>query len=121
MNQRFSDHINVEIEGVKSAGLYKAERVITSMQSAHIEAGGLQVLNFCANNYLGLADNEEIRNAAKKALDRYGYGMASVRFICGTQEEHKALESRIASFLGLETRSFTHRVSTQTQACSKPC
>ncbi len=102
MSKRFTDHIRAEIDGVKQAGLYKAERIITSMQSAHIEAGGQQVLNFCANNYLGLADNRDIRNAAKKALDRYGYGMASVRFICGTQEEHKALESRIAAFLGME-------------------
>ena len=65
-------------------------------------ASGEKVLNFCANNYLGLADNEELRDAAKEALDRYGYGMASVRFICGTQEEHKQLEATISSFLGME-------------------
>src|SRR6185436_8356588 len=86
-----------------SAGLYKSERVITSTQSAEIAvAGGAKVLNFCANNYLGLADNEALREAGKAALDRYGYGMASVRFICGTQEEHKALEAKISAFLGLE-------------------
>ncbi len=103
MNQAFVSHIAAELSQLKSAGLYKSERVITSMQSAEIEvAGGRSVLNFCANNYLGLADNEEIRAAAKAALDRYGYGMASVRFICGTQEEHKQLEARIASFLGFE-------------------
>ncbi|HHZ09801.1 MAG TPA: glycine C-acetyltransferase [Rhizobiales bacterium] len=103
MNQAFVSHIAAELEALKSAGLYKSERVITSMQSAEIEVeGGETVLNFCANNYLGLADNEAIRAAAKAALDRYGYGMASVRFICGTQEEHKQLESRIASFLGFE-------------------
>ena len=103
MNQAFVSHIAAELSQLKSAGLYKSERVITSMQSAEIEvAGGAHVLNFCANNYLGLADNEEIREAAKAALDRYGYGMASVRFICGTQEEHKQLEARIASFLGFE-------------------
>ena len=103
MNQAFVSHIAAELDQLKSAGLYKSERVITSMQSAGIEiAGGRSVLNFCANNYLGLADNEEIREAAKAALDRYGYGMASVRFICGTQEEHKQLEARIAGFLGFE-------------------
>jgi len=103
MNQAFVSHIAAELEQLKSAGLYKSERIITSMQSAEIEiAGGRSVLNFCANNYLGLADNEEIRDAAKAALDRYGYGMASVRFICGTQEEHKQLEARIASFLGFD-------------------
>ncbi|MCB1452901.1 MAG: glycine C-acetyltransferase, partial [Rhizobiaceae bacterium] len=75
---------------------------ITSMQSAEIETGGEKVLNFCANNYLGLADSRELRAAAGAALERYGYGMASVRFICGTQEEHKQLEERISSFLGME-------------------
>jgi len=99
----FIDHMSRELEALKSAGLYKSERVITSTQSAEITvADGSKVLNFCANNYLGLADNEDLREAAKAALDRYGYGMASVRFICGTQEEHKALEKRISSFLGME-------------------
>ncbi|MEZ5802169.1 MAG: glycine C-acetyltransferase [Rhizobiaceae bacterium] len=103
MSDSFLAHIASELEGLKAAGLYKTERVITSMQSAEIEvAGGARVLNFCANNYLGLADNAELREAAKKALDRYGYGMASVRFICGTQEEHKQLEARISAFLGSE-------------------
>ena len=90
MSEAFLSHLASELDGLKSAGLYKSERVITSTQSAEIEVGGRKVLNFCANNYLGLADNEELRDAAKDALDRYGYGMASVRFICGTQEEHKA-------------------------------
>lgn len=103
MTDAFLSHLASELAGLKSAGLYKSERVITSMQSAEIKvAGGERVLNFCANNYLGLADNAEIREAAQKALDRYGYGMASVRFICGTQEEHKQLEARISAFLGLE-------------------
>src|SRR5690606_33517691 len=84
MSAKFLAHIETEIDGLKSAGLYKSERVISSMQSAEIEVGGRKVLNFCANNYLGLADNEELREAAKETLDRYGYGMASVRFICGT-------------------------------------
>lgn len=103
MKNAFLTHLAEELEALKLAGLYKSERVITSMQSASIEvAGGQKVLNFCANNYLGLADNAEIRAAAQKALDRYGYGMASVRFICGTQEEHKQLEAKISGFLGLE-------------------
>ena len=103
MSQPFVSHIRSELEGLKSSGLYKAERVITSTQSAEIEvSGGRKVLNFCANNYLGLADSEELRAAAKAALDRYGYGMASVRFICGTQEEHKQLEATISRFLGME-------------------
>jgi glycine C-acetyltransferase len=102
MSGNFVSHIAFELEGLKSAGLYKSERVISSMQSAEIEVGGAKVLNFCANNYLGLADSEELRDAAKAALDRYGYGMASVRFICGTQEEHKQLELTISKFLGME-------------------
>lgn len=103
MTNAFIAHINAELAGLKSAGLFKSERVITSRQSSHIEvADGRKVLNFCANNYLGLAGHEELRDAAKAALDRYGYGMASVRFICGTQEEHKALEAQISSFLGME-------------------
>jgi glycine C-acetyltransferase len=103
MTDTFLTHIRTELEGLKAAGLYKAERVITSKQAGEIEvAGGAHVLNFCANNYLGLANNEELAEAGKKALDRYGYGMASVRFICGTQEEHKQLEARISSFLGME-------------------
>lgn len=102
MTVDFQSHITGEIEAVKTAGLFKAERVIDSMQSARIESDGREVLNFCANNYLGLADDARIRDAAKDALDRYGYGMASVRFICGTQEEHKLLEARISSFLGTE-------------------
>jgi len=103
MADHFISHLATEIAGLKSAGLYKSERVISSMQSSEIElSGGPQVLNFCANNYLGLADNADIRAAAKKALDTYGYGMASVRFICGTQVEHKQLEARISAFLGME-------------------
>ncbi|HWK67543.1 MAG TPA: glycine C-acetyltransferase [Rhizobiaceae bacterium] len=103
MSARFLAHLSSELEGLKSAGLYKSERVITSTQSARITvADGSEVLNFCANNYLGLADSEELAAAAKTALDRYGYGMASVRFICGTQEEHKQLEATISAFLGME-------------------
>jgi glycine C-acetyltransferase len=102
MSNAFLNHISSELEGLKSAGLYKSERVIASPQSAEIEVSGRKLLNFCANNYLGLADSEELRDAAKATLDRYGYGMASVRFICGTQEEHKQLEAKISGFLGME-------------------
>lgn len=102
MSERFLSHLDSELAALKEAGLYKDERVITSMQSAEIESGGRKVLNFCANNYLGLADSPELRAAAKDALDRHGYGMASVRFICGTQDVHKALEARISRFLGFE-------------------
>jgi len=102
MTEAFLAHIERDLEDLKSAGLYKAERVISSPQSAHIRSAGRDVINFCANNYLGLADNQELAEAAKAALDRYGYGMASVRFICGTQEEHKQLEARISAFLGMQ-------------------
>jgi len=102
MTKAFLEHLASELDGLKSAGLYKSERVISSPQSAEIEVGGRKLLNFCANNYLGLADSDGLREEAKATLDRYGYGMASVRFICGTQEEHKQLEARISGFLGME-------------------
>ncbi len=97
------EHLTSELKGLADVGLFKQERVITSMQAGSVQlATGQKVMNLCANNYLGLADNAQIIAAAHEALDRYGYGMASVRFICGTQEEHKALERRIADFLGME-------------------
>ncbi|APO75472.1 2-amino-3-ketobutyrate coenzyme A ligase [Rhizobium etli 8C-3] len=103
MTSQFISHLRGELSAIKDAGLYKSERVITSKQAGEISiASGERVLNFCANNYLGLADNDELAEAGKRALERYGYGMASVRFICGTQEEHKQLESRISSFLAME-------------------
>ncbi|MRX28001.1 glycine C-acetyltransferase [Kangiella sp. HZ709] len=103
MNSEFSKHIQQQIDEVKAAGLYKAERVINSQQAADISVtSGQDVLNFCANNYLGLANAPELIDAGQKALDEFGYGMASVRFICGTQTVHKELESRISKFLGME-------------------
>jgi glycine C-acetyltransferase len=103
MAATFTDHLRTELAQLKEGGLYKAERIITSPQSANITvAGGGEVLNLCANNYLGLADHPDLVAAAEAALERYGYGMASVRFICGTQEEHKELEGRLARFLGFE-------------------
>ena len=97
------DDLLAGISEIKSAGLYKSERVIGSAQNAEIRVGsGDEVLNFCANNYLGLADHPVLVDAAKDALDRWGFGMASVRFICGTQEPHKQLEARLSRFLGTE-------------------
>jgi len=103
MSKAILTHLQKEIDKLKEDGLYKAERYIKSPQSADIEvepAG--HVLNFCANNYLGLADSHELTTAAKQALDEYGYGMASVRFICGTQTIHKVLEKKVSDFLGTD-------------------
>lgn len=99
----FQDHLNEEISAIKSAGLYKEERIIISPQKAAIKIStGQEVLNFCANNYLGLSDSKELIDAAKAAMDSHGYGMSSVRFICGTQDLHKELEARISKFFGTE-------------------
>jgi glycine C-acetyltransferase len=95
-------HIQNELEEIRAAGLYKEERVLLSPQQARIQTAGGEVLNFCANNYLGLANDPELIAAGKEALDQYGYGMASVRFICGTSEIHKALEKRVSEFLQTE-------------------
>ncbi|MFJ2116437.1 aminotransferase class I/II-fold pyridoxal phosphate-dependent enzyme, partial [Streptomyces sp. NPDC087850] len=101
------DELAATLDEIRDAGLHKPERVISTPQSASVAVAtgsgpGGDVLNFCANNYLGLADHPEVVAAAKDALDRWGYGMASVRFICGTQEIHKELERRLSAFLGQE-------------------
>ncbi|OII19875.1 glycine C-acetyltransferase [Curtobacterium sp. MCBA15_016] len=96
------DHLTAELAGIEAAGLTKRERGIAGPQRAAIEADGAPLLNFCANNYLGLADSSDLVDAAKDALDRWGYGMASVRFICGTQDLHLDLERRVSAFLGTE-------------------
>jgi glycine C-acetyltransferase len=99
----FREHLSRQLEEIRAAGLYKSERVITSPQQAHVEVAGRRgVLNMCANNYLGLADHPEVVAAAHQALDRWGYGLASVRFICGTQAPHKELEQKLSGFLGTE-------------------
>jgi len=99
----FTKYLSEKISELKTEGLYKAERVITSQQQAEIEVNhGQHVLNFCANNYLGLANHPELIQAGKDALDKHGYGLASVRFICGTQDIHKILENKISQFLGTE-------------------
>lgn len=103
MTQAFIDHVRHELASLREAGLSKDERIIVSQQQADIEvAGGEHVLNFCANNYLGLANHPELIKAGQQALAEHGYGMASVRFICGTQDVHKELEKRLSGFLGMQ-------------------
>lgn len=91
-----------ELQEIKDAGLYKQERIITTAQGADIQANGLEVINFCANNYLGLSSHQRVIDAAKNAIDTHGFGMSSVRFICGTQDIHKELEKKVSEFLGTE-------------------
>jgi glycine C-acetyltransferase len=102
MFERMRSHLVMQLEEIRAAGLWKPERVIESPQGATVAVLQRDVLNLCANNYLGLADHPEVVAAAKEALDRWGYGMASVRFICGTQEVHKELEAALTEFLGTE-------------------
>ena len=102
MNQAFIQRISTEVEEIRTAGLFKTERIITSEQGPEIVVNGKRVLNFCANNYLGLSSHPKVIEAAHKAIDTHGYGMSSVRFICGTQDIHKELEQKIARFLGTE-------------------
>jgi glycine C-acetyltransferase len=103
MNNATKDHYQQILKSIEEEGLYKKERIIVSPQKATIEvSGGQQVLNMCANNYLGLADNPTIIQAARESFDKWGYGLSSVRFICGTQEIHKELEKKISEFLGME-------------------
>src|SRR5689334_21145835 len=98
----FKTHLVDELASIDAAGLTKRERALLGPQRTEITANGDEVLNFCANNYLGLADNPRLVDAAKSALDEWGYGLASVRFICGTQQQHLELERRISRFLGTE-------------------
>ena len=98
----FIQHFEVALEQLKQEGLYKAERVISSPQNTEVMTNGETVINLCANNYLGLSDAPELIDEGKKALEKYGFGMSSVRFICGTQTEHKVLEQRLSLFLGME-------------------
>ena len=101
MFESFQKHLRSQLDDIRAAGTYKRERIITTPQDAHIRVGdGQPVLNLCANNYLGLAEHPEVIKAAHEALDRWGYGLSSVRFICGTQSIHKALEKKISEFLG---------------------
>jgi glycine C-acetyltransferase len=102
MNEKLVTRIAGEVEEIKTSGLYKTERIIASPQGAEIIVGGKTVLNFCANNYLGLSSHSKVIAAAHKAIDHRGYGLSSVRFICGTQDIHKELEQKIAKFLEME-------------------
>jgi glycine C-acetyltransferase len=102
MNEKFVQRIKEELRSIEDAGLFKRERVITSEQGPEITVNGKTVLNFCANNYLGLSSHPKVIQAAHEAIDSHGYGMSSVRFICGTQDIHKTLEKKIAGFLGTE-------------------
>lgn len=102
MYNNFKNYLQTTLKEIEEAGLYKNERIIESPQAAEIKVNDKQVLNFCANNYLGLANSPELIEAAKTALDTRGYGMASVRFICGTQDLHKQLEKRLSEFFGME-------------------
>ena len=102
MYGKIKEHLQSELAQIKEAGLYKTERIIESPQRAEIQVAGKPVLNFCANNYLGLSDNQRLIDAAKKAMDERGFGMSSVRFICGCQDMHKELEKAIADYFGTE-------------------
>ena len=102
MTEALTADLRTTLAGIRADGLYKNERRLDSPQASHVRAGGQLVLNFCANNYLGLADHPDVIAAAKKALDDWGFGMASVRFICGTQTQHTDLEDRLSAFLGTE-------------------
>lgn len=103
MSERFYQQIQEQLVQIEADGLFKNERIITTSQDADIEiVGGQRVINFCANNYLGLANHPALIEAAKQGMDSHGFGMASVRFICGTQDSHKVLERKLADFLGME-------------------
>ena len=103
MYGEFQQHLQAELDGIREAGFYKNERVITTPQGSHVEvATGEDVINLCANNYLGLAQDARVKAAAREGLERWGYGMASVRFICGTQSIHKQLEDQLSAWLGME-------------------
>ncbi len=102
MYQNIKQFLTTELDGIRESGLFKTERIIDSPQGAEIRVKQRDVLNFCANNYLGLGDHPKLIEAAKHALDERGYGLSSVRFICGTQDIHKKLENRLAKFVGMD-------------------
>src|SRR5437868_3925467 len=102
MYGKFKEHLQTELKNIEDSGLFKRERIITTEQGAVVKVNGKDVIIFCANNYLGLSSHPKVIEAAHKTLDRHGYGMSSVRFICGTQDIHKELEEKIAKFIGTE-------------------
>ncbi len=123
MDTKLREDLSSRLEELRTAGLYKGEHLIQTPQSAHVSvADRREVLNLCANNYLGLADHPEVVAAAHEALERWGYGLASVRFICGTQELHKRARGAARALpRHARTRSFTPRASTPTAASSRRC
>src|SRR2546426_12096994 len=102
MNQKFEQRIQAELDTIQESGLFRTERVIAGPQGAETTVNNKTVLNFCANNYLGLSSHPGVVEAARQTLERRGYGMSSVRFICGTQDIHKELEQKLSQFLGTE-------------------
>ena len=102
MQTKIKEHLRKELDAIREAGLYKNERIIESEQGAEIIVKGKKVLNFCANNYLGLSSHPDVIKASHAAIDNRGFGLSSVRFICGTQEIHKTLERKVSEFLGME-------------------
>ena len=122
MYQAFQSHLQNELTAIREAGLYKHERVLISPQDAVIRvADGREVLNFCANNYLGLSNSAELKAAAHTALDESGYGMSSVRFICGTHSVHKQLEAAIAEYFGTEDTIYMPPASMRMVGCLNRC
>ena len=122
MYGKMKQHLRAELDSLGEAGLYKRERVIVSPQRAAIGvAGGKEVINFCANNYLGLSDHPRLIEAAKRAMDSRGYGMSSVRFICGTQDIHRSWRARSPTISARRTRFSMPRASMRTAACSSRC
>lgn len=116
-----SERLTAHLDQIRQQGLYKEEREILGRQGSHVDTNSGQALNFCANNYLGLAGDQRLVDAAKEALDRWGFGMSSVRFICGTQDQHSALEREIAQFLRMDvTPSCFRRVLMPTAEFSAP-
>ncbi len=120
MYGKMKDHLSKTLAEIKEAGLYKEERLIESAQQAAISVKGKEVLNFCANNYLGLSNHPRLIAAAKQIMERRGYGMSSVRFICGTQDIHKELEQPSPTTSRLKTPFSTPLVSTPMAVCSSP-
>lgn len=102
ISKNYLENLQQELQNIKNDGLFKTERIITSQQAAEIEVNGKKLLNFCANNYLGLSNNPDVMKASQDMIESHGYGMSSVRFICGTQDIHKELEAKISKFLGME-------------------
>jgi len=102
ISKNFLENLQSDLQNIKNEGLYKTERIITSQQAAEIQANGKTLLNFCANNYLGLSNNKEVMKASQEMTESHGFGLSSVRFICGTQDIHKELEAKLSKFLGME-------------------